>query len=163
MSHTVTFNANGGTGTMTSEVASTSTALTTNTFTYYGFTFSGWNTAADDSGTAYADGAPYAFTADATLYAQWTANPVLTVTFHKNGHADTLGYMSPQTYDDVVALTLNNYSRTDKVFMGWNTKPDGTGTAYADGSSYDGPSSATLYAQWNSTVFFDDNQTLNKS
>ena len=43
--HTVTFNANGGTGTMSTQVANVPTALTANTFTRTGYTFSGWNTA----------------------------------------------------------------------------------------------------------------------
>ena len=70
--YTVTFDANGGSGTMTPEVGNGPTNLTTNAFTYTGYTFTGWNTAADGSGTAYADGATFPFTANATLYAQWT-------------------------------------------------------------------------------------------
>jgi uncharacterized repeat protein (TIGR02543 family) len=71
---TVTFNANGGAGSMSPETASSPTALTTNTFTRAGYAFTGWNTAANGSGTAYADGASYPFTASATLYAQWATN-----------------------------------------------------------------------------------------
>ena len=67
--YTVTFNANGGSGTMSPETHSSATALTANAFTYTGYTFSHWNTAADNSGTSYADGASYPFTASATLYA----------------------------------------------------------------------------------------------
>jgi len=70
---TVTFDANGGSGTTAAQTASSPTALTTNGFTRAGYTFAGWNTAADGSGTAYADGVSYAFTSSATLYAQWTA------------------------------------------------------------------------------------------
>lgn len=69
----VSFNSNNGTGTMSDQTASASTPLTTNTFTQSGYTFSGWNTAADGSGTSYADGASFPFTANTTLYAQWTA------------------------------------------------------------------------------------------
>jgi uncharacterized repeat protein (TIGR02543 family) len=36
-----------------------------------GFTFSGWNTAEDGSGTSYAEGATYSDDADLTLYAEW--------------------------------------------------------------------------------------------
>ena len=43
--HTVTFNANGGTGTMSNQIANVPTALTANAFTRTGYTFSGWNTA----------------------------------------------------------------------------------------------------------------------
>jgi len=73
-SYTVTFNANGGTGTMTPETENVATPLTPNSFTFSGYSFSGWNTLANGSGTPYANGASYPFTQSATLYAQWTAN-----------------------------------------------------------------------------------------
>ena len=57
---TVTFNANVGTGTMSPQVANVPTALTLNTFTRAGYSFSGWNTLANGTGTAYTDGATYA-------------------------------------------------------------------------------------------------------
>ena len=72
---TVTFDANGGTGSMTNQTASAGTALTANSFTRTGYTFSGWNTVANGSGTAYANSSTsYPFTSNGTLYAQWTAN-----------------------------------------------------------------------------------------
>jgi uncharacterized repeat protein (TIGR02543 family) len=70
---TVTFNANEGTGVMADQVASATSPLTANVFSRSGHTFAGWNTAANGSGTAYADGASYDFTVNTTLYAQWTA------------------------------------------------------------------------------------------
>lgn len=73
VSHTVTFNANGGSGTMSPQTASTQTALTANAFTRAGYMFSGWNTKADGSVTPYSNGANYSFAADTTLYAQWAA------------------------------------------------------------------------------------------
>lgn len=73
VSSTVTFDANGGTGTTAAQTASSATALTVNAFTRSGYTFAGWNTAANGTGTAYADGASYAFSSSTTLYAQWTA------------------------------------------------------------------------------------------
>jgi hypothetical protein len=73
--YTVTFDANGGTGTMSDQTASAGTALTANSFTRSGFTFSGWNTVADGSGTAYGNSATtFPFTSNATLYAQWAAD-----------------------------------------------------------------------------------------
>ena len=83
--HTVTFNANGGTGTMAAQTANVPTALTANAFTRTWLHFGGWNTAANGSGTAYANGATYSFSADITLFAQWTALPNHTVTFNANG------------------------------------------------------------------------------
>lgn len=67
----VTFEPNGGSGTMTPQSANVPTPLTLNAFTRDGFAFSGWNTASDGSGTAYGDGATYDFAADMTLYALW--------------------------------------------------------------------------------------------
>ncbi|HMM99298.1 MAG TPA: InlB B-repeat-containing protein, partial [Anaerolineales bacterium] len=94
---TVVFDANGGTGTMSPQVANAPTALTLNAFARSGYTFSGWNTAANGSGTSYADGATYPFAADATLYAQWTANSY-TVTFNANGGTAPSPATKPVTF-----------------------------------------------------------------
>ncbi len=91
---TVTFNANGGTGTMTPQVANVSTALTTNTFMREGYTFSGWNTLANGTGTNYADGAIYSFTSNITLYAKWTVNSY-TITFNSNGGSAVAAITQP--------------------------------------------------------------------
>ena len=72
--YTVTFNANGGSGVMLNQSATTPTALTTNTFIRSGYSFAGWNTNVDGSGVSYGNGASYPFTSSATLYAQWTAD-----------------------------------------------------------------------------------------
>lgn len=77
--HTVTFMNNGGSGTMTPQTSGVAASLTSNTFTYSGFTFAGWNTDPNGNGTAYVDGVSYAFTADLTLYAQWVAITATTV------------------------------------------------------------------------------------
>ncbi|MBK9208838.1 MAG: SBBP repeat-containing protein [Anaerolineales bacterium] len=70
---TATFDVNGGSGSMSPQEAISATALTANTFTRASYTFAGWNTAANGSGTSYADGATYPFDADVTLYAKWTS------------------------------------------------------------------------------------------
>ncbi len=71
--YVVTFNGNGSTGGSTAaETANVPTVLTANGFSRTGYAFSGWNTAANGSGTAYADGTSYPFSAASTLYAQWT-------------------------------------------------------------------------------------------
>ncbi len=69
----VTFDANGGSGSMPAQVNSAEVALSTNAFTRAGFVFSGWNTESDGTGISYAAGASYGFTSSTTLYAQWTA------------------------------------------------------------------------------------------
>lgn len=91
-SATVTFDANGGSGAMANQTASTTTALSTNAFTRSGYTFSGWNTVADGSGTSYADGASYPFTASATLYAVWTADSSSNSSSTDSGALATTGF-----------------------------------------------------------------------
>lgn len=71
----VSFDANSGSGSMSGQSGKVSAALSSNSFTRSGYTFSGWNSAADGTGTSYADSATYDFSADLTLYAQWTAIP----------------------------------------------------------------------------------------
>jgi phosphodiesterase/alkaline phosphatase D-like protein len=68
----VTFDANGGSGSMNDQVGTTTAALTANAFSKSGSTFTGWATTAGGS-VAYADGASYDFTANITLYAVWSA------------------------------------------------------------------------------------------
>ena len=70
----ITFNSN--TGEDSNEViqnarANTTVELKANTFTSTGYTFTGWNTSSDGSGTAYADKANISASENVTLYAQW--------------------------------------------------------------------------------------------
>lgn len=76
---TVTYNGNGGTGTEPTDSASywpgtPVTVLGAGSLVRTGYTFSGWNTAADGSGSAYAPAATFSSPdANTTLFAQWTA------------------------------------------------------------------------------------------
>jgi uncharacterized repeat protein (TIGR02543 family) len=145
-SHTVSFNANGGSGSMSAETASAPTALTASTFTRTGYTFAHWNSAADGSGATYANGAIYQFNADVTLYARWHADSE-DVTFKANGGKGTMDAESYRT-GVAKALTANAFTRTDHRFLRWNTAANGSGTAYANGESITIDSALTLYAQW---------------
>ena len=72
--YTITFNANGGEGSMEPQhfEVGVDTALNTNAFTRENYKFTGWNTAADGSRATYADeGAILELAGDMTLYAQW--------------------------------------------------------------------------------------------
>ena len=149
--HTVTFAANGGTGTMANETNNAATALTTNTFTRAGYTFAGW--VATPGSVAYTDGQTYSFTADATMTAQWTAIPDSTVTFAANGGTGT---MAPESNNVPTALTTNTFSRPGYTFAGWVATPGSI--SYTDGQTYAFSSDATMTAQWTaiplSTVTF---------
>ena len=150
---TVTFNANGGTGTMTPQVANVSTALTTNTFTREGYTFSGWNTLANGTGTNYTDGAIYPFTSNITLYAKWTVNSY-TITFNSNGGSAVAAITQP--FGSAVSAPTAP-TKTGNTFGGWYSDA-GLTTAYTFTTMP--ASNITLYAKWtvNSyTITFNSN------
>ena len=144
---TVDFDANGGEGTMPTWTGKPNTSfdLPKNTFTREGYTFTGWNTAADGTGAAYADKAPVKFSENTALYAQWTQDPV--ITFDANGGKGTMGTQTVKP-NEATALTANTFTRADYDFTGWNTAKDGTGTAYGDKANITTNENVTLYAQW---------------
>jgi uncharacterized repeat protein (TIGR02543 family) len=144
---TVVFDANGGSGSMTSQVANVATNLMANTFTRSGYTFAGWATAANGSGTQYADQASYPFTSGTTLYAKWSAIPNKTVTFDANDGTGTPA-TSTQAANVATNLTANAFTRSGYTFTGWNTAANGSGTAYANQATYSFAADTRLYAQW---------------
>ena len=143
----ITFDPNGGTGSMEAMSVNpgVNNMLTANTFTRENYTFTGWNTAADGTGTAYADKATVNFSENTTLYAQWTQDPV--ITFDANGGDGTMGAQTVKP-SEATALTANSFTRADYDFTGWNTAADGSGTAYADKAEITTDTDITLYAQW---------------
>lgn len=124
-----------------------------------GYTFAGWNTAANGSGTDYNPEATFNIAANTTLYAQWTPNNN-TVTFDGNGA--TSGSMSGQTIATDASANLNSnlFEKTGYTFAGWATTAGGA-VAYANQASFTmGTSDVTLYAKWipnNNTITFDGN------
>ena len=70
--YTVTYKANGGEGKMDSQTFSEYPVyIRNNEFTREGYTFTGWNTKDDGTGTTYKPNDVYRIEADVTLYAQW--------------------------------------------------------------------------------------------
>ncbi len=135
-----------------------------------GYLFTGWNTQADGSGETYADkkivkNLAESDGAEIIFYAQWI--PVTyTIAFDGNGATDgEMNSLAPCKYATSYLLPENAYERTGYRFGGWNTKADGTGISYSDGTSVKNLSetdatTATLYAQWipiTYTIIFDGN------
>ena len=101
--YTITYNANGGSGTMNATTAAAPTVVA-NTFTApTGKEFKEWNTEEDGSGTSYAEGAEV--TSDLTLYAIWGV-PVTTLSTGQNASVDENGYATVNTR--IVADATNN-------------------------------------------------------
>ncbi len=120
-----------------------------------GYVFASWNTQADGTGTSYLQGQVYTIaTSNVTLYARWTPNGSggYTVTYDGNGATgnvpvDSGSYVQTQKVTlpaGAGGLTYDGYT-----FVGWQTKADGSGVAYAPGTTFEMPANnVTLYALW---------------
>lgn len=166
--YNVIFDGNTGAGTMNSQTLTYDQAanLTANAFTKTGHHFVGWNTVADGSGSAYLDGEEVEnlrTEGEITLFAQWEAN-TYEIIFDGN-HANLIGTMDnfPMVYGETKALSLNMFGVLGSAFDSWNTKADGTGDKYNNGSTVTNlaeQGTVTLYAQWAVTpytVIYDKN------
>ncbi len=168
--YTIAYDANGGTGSMSSQTATcgVSATLKYNTFQRSGYTFAGWCLSPDGDGRVYAN---YAQVSDlaaaggtATVYAQWADAP-MTVRFDSNGAPRNAGAMSNQSIDYNTSAALNACTLANPgcTFTGWNTERDGTGVPYSDGEGVlasERGGTLTLYAQWGQspyTVVFNAN------
>lgn len=153
--YTLTYNSNGATSGSVPAPSSGRGAITTSTNTgslaKTGFNFNGWNTAGDGTGTSIAAGATYTPTANTTLFARWTAIPTYTVTFNANGATSGA---APAAVSGILTTTVlpgntGSMALASRVFGGWNTLANGSGTTFAAGSTYTATANVTLYAVWN--------------
>jgi uncharacterized repeat protein (TIGR02543 family) len=77
-----------------------------------GYTFTGWNTQADGSGTTYAPGDTLTMeTAPVTLYAQWTVNSY-SVSYDANEAAETFPHLPRRNGYGSAVIVLGNVGAT---------------------------------------------------
>ena len=143
--YTVSFDANGGTGTMADVTGVTgSYTLPANGFTApSGKQFKGWATSA--SGTVIT-GTSITVSADTKLYAIWEPIPVTTytVSFDANGGTGTMADVTGVTGS--YTLPANGFTApSGKQFKGWATSASG---AVITGTSITVSADTTLYAIW---------------
>ena len=128
--YTVSYNGNGGSGSMSQDTATYGESYTAkaNSFSRPGYTFAGWNESADGKSSDWTSwiGKPWAwtYTRSITLYAQWTKN-TYSISYNLNG-----GNVSGQktSYDVTTeAFTLPTPTRNGYTFTGWT----GTGLSSA--------------------------------
>ncbi len=126
-----------------------------NAFTNGSKVFLSWNTESDGSGTTYYPNGTIKVTGNTDLYAIWGDKAsTVTVTYHSNFGTDQ--EYTTKAMPNNKLITVADYSalglptHTGYSFTGWNTKADGTGTAFAAGASarVDIDGSNDLYAQW---------------
>ena len=155
-SYVITYLGNGSTS--GSVPASSGTVLTeatliednTGVISKVGYTFDGWNTRANGSGTPYAVGSSYDGTANGslTLYAQWTEalTTSYSVTLQTNGGTINSGDLT--SYDSGTEVILpTDITKADCIFDGWYETSDFTGSAVTKIST-DDTGIKTYYAKW---------------
>lgn len=145
----------------------TITALTKNGYTKKGYSFNGWNTKADGSGTKYADEADvtnlsYTDGDTITLYAQWSANPYK-LTFNANkGSCSEASRMVK--YDSTYGV-LPTATRIGYTFDGWYTL-ENNGVKVTKDTVMQSVYGETVYAHWNANSYnirFDGNKASSGS
>ena len=151
---TVSYNANGGTGAPASQTMyqGRESALSSTVPTRSGYTFNGWNTKADGTGTAYSAGGTIVLNSNVTLYAQWKSDSY-TLTYNANGGT---GAPSAQTVTKggTIVIPSTVPTRSGYTFNGWNTKADGSGDLfYNPGDSIALSKNMTLYAIWETAYY----------
>ena len=157
--YVLSYDANDGTGAPSAEApvssegdaASRTKVVSSTVPTRDGYTFVGWNTAANGSGTAKAAGDNVVLTSDVVLYAQWRQN--FTVTYELNGGAADPACLGGTYYvGQSVTVCSTTPTKTSSSFLGW--KRLDTDATVAGGSTFTMPSNdVTIQAQWE-TVYY---------
>ena len=159
----ITFNANGtGVTGLPSTITvdyNAATSIPSSAPTRANFTFKGWNTAANGSGTAYTAGQSIAhLTTNLPLYAQWEAYPVVTYNANSGTGAPSADTVAPGVYN----IKTGTPTRTGYVFGGWTPTQNSTANGlYSYNATISGSqrsmnvtSNVTLYALWNPVVTY---------
>ena len=180
--YTISYNSNGGTGSMASDVVKTGGTATikANEFTKKGYTFAGWTTKSDGtddgynwtgwSGTwNYVNGQYGIANKTLKLYARWTPKSY-TISYNSNGGTGTMASDTVST-GSKATIKSNTFTKTGYKFVGWTTKSDGTDDGYGWNPGWSGTwnydngqygianDKLVLYARWDNhyTITYNDN------
>jgi uncharacterized repeat protein (TIGR02543 family) len=127
---------------------------------YSNYTFNGWYTAVTGGTLVGVSGATYSPATSMTLYAQWTAVPVVSsggssgtqtsvaVSFDGNGATGSIVALSEVIGSSISLPGSTGLTNSGYSLASWNTRADGSGTSYALGATVSFASATTLYAQW---------------
>lgn len=162
--YTISYNANGGSGTMASTTATygSTTTISANTFTKSGYSFAGWTTNSDGSddgygwtnwsGTwKYVNGQYGISGGKLVLYARWSAN-TYTIKYDANGGTGAPANQS-FVYNSGAKISTTKPTRTGYTFVNWKygdvtfDPGDAVPTGWGD---------FTLQAQWTVNSYYYD-------
>lgn len=165
--YVITFDANGGEGTMAKQLVdkdSATVTLSPNAFTKSGYVFYGWSTSSYNfsSSITHVDGEEITVSYDKKLYAVWlSSSSAVKITFNANDESDKtktqyLKYVSTTYSSDSYSnkLAANTFTRKDYKFKGWATSADSSYVSYKDKYSFSYEkmtSPLNLYAVWEYT------------
>lgn len=117
------------------------TSWTRDSWTLLGFSTSSTATSATyNSGTSVSP--------NNTYYAIWKRTLTLTLRANNSTYNSDSRTIYNTTTSGAFTITSNKPTQTGYTFASWNTKEDGTGTAYAAGGTISISTDTTLYAQW---------------
>ncbi len=162
--YTISYNANGGSGTMASTTATygSTTTISANTFTKSGYSFAGWTTNSDGSddgygwtnwsGTwKYVNGQYGISGGKLVLYARWSAN-TYTIKYDANGGTGAPANQS-FVYNSGAKISTTKPTKTGYTFVNWKygditfDPGDAVPTGWGD---------FTLQAQWTVNSYYYD-------
>jgi uncharacterized repeat protein (TIGR02543 family) len=136
--YTVTFNSNGGSGTVPSQTVVSGTSITLPSgsgLSRTDYVFNGWNTNSGGTGTNYSAGSSYTVTNNVTLYAKWNytglggeSNPILMT-------ADTWINGNITSNPNELWYSFSVTSGTT-YYVWWNDSYEGNSTKTADIMGY---------------------------
>jgi len=144
---TVSYNANGGSGSPPSQTKTYGSNITLSSTkpTRIGYTFKGWAKTSTGS-VSYSPGSAFGEDNNTTLYAVWEINKY-TVSYNANGGSGSPPSQT-KTYGQALTLSSTKPTRTNYDFLGWATSSSASAAQYSSGSSYLNNESVTLYAVW---------------
>lgn len=151
--YSVKLNAEGGNVSQTSLTKTYNVSLTLPIPTRTGYSFGGWYTGKNGTGTLY--NSPYTQNSSIILYAYWTPR-TFTASFNINGGTGDTPTDITVTYNTNFIFPSNeNFERTDYDFLGWSTSSNDTTAKYFPGESnsiiWTLAQNTTFYAIWKGT------------
>ena len=152
-SYAVTYDPNGGNGqpVVINKYDGESFTVSDQSYTREAYRFVGYNTSPDGIGTMYNVGTTFTVNSNVTLYTQWAAKTVYTIKYYPNfpnGGTGSITTISVYGGDNYTIADME-YKRHGFVFTdSYNSKADGTGTAYHKDQLITISDNMTLYAIW---------------
>lgn len=153
-SYTVSYNANGGSGTPGSQTKWYGETLTLQAGkpSRTGYTCLGWSTSSTATAATYASSASFTSNANTTLYAVWKANTYSVIYDGNAEDATNVPVAGTRTYNANFTISATIPAKENYNFLGWSTSDVAITPSHLPGQSYStwntSLSAVSLYAVW---------------